>query len=85
MAGGVDQIQLVQIAIAGAVMEADGVRLDGNASLALQIHRVEHLGGHFPQRKRAGDLQHTVGQGGLAVVNVSDYREVANVTCVRNV
>ena len=47
MAGGVDQIQLVQIAVAGAVMEADGVRLDGDAPLPLQIHRVEHLSGHF--------------------------------------
>ena len=85
MARGVDQIQLVQIAIAGAVMEADGVSLDGDAPLALEIHRVEHLRRHFALRKRAGDLQHAVGQGRLAVVNVSDYREVANVTCVRNV
>ena len=63
MARGVDQIQLVQIAIAGAVMEADGVSLDGDAPLALEIHRVEHLRRHFALRECAGDLQHTVGQG----------------------
>ena len=85
MAGSIDQIQLVLVPIASAVVEADGVRLDRNSPLALEVHGVEHLVGHFPFRKRTRDFQHTVGQGGLAVVNMGDNRKVANVTCVRNV
>ena len=81
----IDQIQLVLISVASAIVKADGVRLDSNSPLPLEVHGIEHLVGHFPFRKRARDFQHTVGQGGLAVVNMGDNRKVANVTCVRNV
>ena len=84
MAGSIDQVQLVQVPIASAVVKADGVRLDRNTPLALEVHGIEHLVGHFPFRKRTRDFQHPVGQGGLAVVNMGHNRKVANVTRVRH-
>ena len=54
------------------------MRLDGDAALALEVHRVEHLRLHLAGLKRAGDLEKAVGERRLAVVDVRDDREVAN-------
>ena len=53
---------------------------DGDAALALQVHRIEHLRHHFALRKRAGDFQQAVGQRRFAVVDVRNDREIADVT-----
>lgn len=42
----VDEIELVGLAVIGLVEHANGLRLDGDATLALDIHRVEHLLDH---------------------------------------
>ena len=56
-----------------------GVGLDGDAALALQVHRVEHLRLHLSRGERAGHLEQAVGQRGFAVVNVRDDRKIADV------
>jgi hypothetical protein len=43
MAGRVDEVEHIVLAILGVIFEADGVGLDGDAALALDVHRVEHL------------------------------------------
>ena len=61
-----------------AVVEhADGLRLDGDAALALDVHRVEHLLHHVAVGDGVRQLEHAVGQRRLAVVDVRDDREVA--------
>ena len=47
VAGRVDQIELVFVAVVREVMQANALGLDGDAALALEVHRIEHLGGHF--------------------------------------
>ena len=47
VAGRIDQIQLVQVAVVGAVVEPHGMGFDGDAALALQVHGIEHLLHHF--------------------------------------
>ena len=66
------------MAVARAVVETDGVRLDGDAALALQVHVVENLGLHLALGECAGQFQKAVGQRGLAVVYVRDDREVSD-------
>ena len=61
------------------VVEADGVGLDRDPALALQIHGVEHLLHHFALGQRAGDFQQAVGQRRLAVIDVRDNTEIADV------
>src|SRR5208337_31461 len=39
----IDQIQAIGVAILGLVVQPDAFRLDGDAALALQVHRIEHL------------------------------------------
>ena len=78
MAGGVDQIDHMFCTVAAAIGEAHRLRLDGDAALALELHRVEHLAGHLALLQAAAALDQPVGEGRLAVVDVGDDRDVAN-------
>ena len=79
VAGRVDEVELVGDAVVRLVHHADGVRLDGDAALAFEVHGVEHLGLHFALSQGAGQLQQAVAQGAFAVVDVRDDREIADV------
>ena len=54
------------------------MRLDGDPALALEVHRVEHLGLHLARLQRAGELEEAIGERRLAVIDVRDDREVAD-------
>ena len=43
VAGRVDQVEDVVLAVARPVVQPHGLRLDGDAALALDVHRIEHL------------------------------------------
>ena len=46
--------------------------LDRDPALALEVHRVEDLCLHLTGLERTGDLEETVSQGRLAVIDVGD-------------
>ena len=52
VAGRVDEVEHVILAVARAVVEPHGLRLDGDAALALDIHGIEHLIDHFARLER---------------------------------
>ena len=79
MAGRVDQIQVVLAAVGRGVLERRGLRLDRDAALALQVHRIEHLRFHFAIAQAAAALNQAVGQRRFAVVDMRDDRKVADV------
>ena len=79
VAGGVDQIEDVVLAVARPVIEPHGLRLDGDAALALDIHRVEHLLLHLARFEPAGELDQPVGKRRLAVVDMRDDGEIADI------
>jgi hypothetical protein len=60
--------------IAGGDSFSDtALRLDGDAALPLQVHGVEHLLRHFPLGSVPPHIwMKTVGERGLAVVDVGD-------------
>ena len=74
--GGVDHVQRVVHAI-DLPGHAHGLALHGDAALALDVHAIEVLGAHRAVLDDPGDLQHPIGQRGLAVVDVGDDAEVA--------
>ena len=78
VAGRIDQVQLIGLAVAGVEVHRDRVRLDGDALLALEVHVVEHLGLHLLGRKRVRDLEQPIGEGALAVVDVRHDAEVSD-------
>src|SRR5205807_1012733 len=75
----VDQVELMPLPL-----DAYRLGLDRDSALALELHRVEHLFPHLPAGDGMGQLQDAVGKRRLAVVDVSDDREVADVALVHN-
>ena len=78
MAWRVHQVEDIGFSIRGLVLQANRLRLDGDAALALQLHLVEHLLAHLAGFEPARGLDQPVGQGRLAVVDMGDDREVAD-------
>ncbi len=78
MAGSVDQVEFVFLTISRLVCHPDGVELDGDTALPLQIHRIQELLAHQSFLHRPGGFDQPVGQRTLAVVDVSDDAEIAN-------
>ena len=76
--GRVDEVELIDEPVLRLEVELDGLRLDRDAALALEIHRVEHLVRHLARRDRAALLQDAIGERGLPVIDVRDDREVAD-------
>ena len=79
VAGGVDQVEHIVLAILGGVVDPHGVGLDGDAALALDVHAVEHLRLHVAIRDRVRLLDQPVSERGFAVVDVRDDGEIADV------
>jgi hypothetical protein len=78
VAGSVDQVELVSAPVPSRVQDSHGLGLDRDATLPLELHRVEHLASHLRGIDGVCELEDAVGQRRLAVVDVSDDREVAN-------
>jgi len=78
VAGRVDEIEHVILAVAGAVVEPHRLRLDGDTALALDIHGIEHLIDHFARLERPGELDQAVGKRRFAVVDMGDDGKVAD-------
>lgn len=78
MAGRVHQIQRIGLAILGRIVEPDGLRLDGNPALFFDVHRIEHLLRHFPIGQPTRQLDQSIGQSRLAVVNMGHDGEVSD-------
>ncbi len=78
VARGVDQVQLVKLAVLGPIVEPHRLRLDGDAALALDVHGIEHLLLHLARGESTAKLNQPVGEGRFAVVDVSDDGEVSD-------
>src|SRR5690606_22006984 len=79
MARGVDEVEVVDLPIAGLVLQRSGLRLDRDAALFLDVHRVEHLRLHLTVAQATTALDDAIGQRGLAMVDVRNDRKVTDV------
>ena len=79
MARRIDQVELIRLTIVGVIGHANGIRLDRDAALALDIHGVEQLRLHIALVDGMGELEDAVTDRGLAMVDVRNDREVADV------
>ncbi len=78
MAGGVDQVELVFLAVLRLVEQGCGLRLDGDAALALQVHRIEYLRLHLAIGEAAAVMDDAIRQRRFAVVDMGDDGEIAD-------
>jgi len=77
VARSVDQVELVPLP-----RDPYGLRLDRDPAFALEVHRVEHLVSHLARRDGVRELEDAIGERRLAMVDVRDDREVADVRLV---
>ncbi len=78
VAGGIDQVEHVLAAVLAAPGQPDGLALDRDAALALDVHPVQVLRAHLAALDHAGELQHPVRERRLAVVDMGDDAEIAD-------
>src|ERR1044072_8049260 len=83
MAGRVDQIELVSDAVARLILQADGRHFDRDSAVSLDVHRVQHLllSG---AANGATALDQPVRERGIAMIDVRDDAEVADVPLVHS-
>ena len=81
----IEQVELIRLAVIGVIGDAHGIRLDGDTALALDIHRVEKLRLHIALVDGMGELENAIGYRGLAMIDVRNDREVADVGDVESI
>ncbi len=79
MAGRIHQVENVILAVGRAVIQANGLRLDGDAALALDLHVVEHLVDHLALGEAARLLDQAIGEGRFPMVDMRDDGKIADV------
>src|SRR5262249_45075592 len=80
VAGGIDEVEDVFVAVLRMVLHLDCMELDGYAAFLLQLHIVQHLIKlHLPFGNCARGFEEAVGDCRLTVVDVSDDAEISNV------
>ena len=84
VAGRVDQVEDVLLAIHRGVVQPDRMRLDGDPALALEVHRIEDLCLHLTGLQRAGELEKTIRQGRLAMIDVGDDRKIPDESLIHS-
>ena len=77
--GRVDQVELVRLSVGRFIVQRDRMHANRDPALALEIHRVERLLFHIAHRDRLGELEQTVRERRLAVIDVRDDAKIADV------
>lgn len=79
MSGSINEVQLIGFTIPGLVVERYALGLDGDATLSLQLHGIQHLFFQLALGQPTADLDEAVRQGGFAMIDMSDDGEIANI------
>jgi len=78
MAGRIDEVQLVSLAICSGVQEADRRHFNGDSPLTFDVHRIEHLFLRSAADSTA-PLDQPIGKRAFAVIDVCNDAEVTDV------
>ena len=79
MPRGINQVQLIGLAVVRLVVERNGLRLDGDAALALDRIVVQHLRLHLALFQATTDLDEAIRQRRFTVIDMGDDAEVTDV------
>ena len=72
MARGVDKVELIDLAVTRLVMQGHRLGLNGDSSLALEVHRVENLVLHLAVGQASAELNHSICKRAFSVINVGN-------------
>jgi hypothetical protein len=79
MTGGINQVQPILLTIGMLVIHLNSMAFNGNATLTLQVHTVQHLILKIALRDGSGMLQHPISQRTLPMVNMGYDDKVSQV------
>ena len=82
MSRGINQVELIDLAGARCVVQRDTLRLDGDTALALLVHGIKYLVFHLAVSEPPAHLDEAVCKRGLAVIDMRNDREIANVLAI---
>ena len=74
----IDEVERIEFSVGGTVLHLDGVALDGDALLALELHVVEHLSLHLPAGKCACFFYNSVRECRFTVINMGNNTKIAD-------
>ena len=91
MARGVNKIQGVYFTICGSIIQANSLTFNCDSTFSFNIHIVEHLILELSIGNLVTQLDHAIGEGGLAMINMSYNGEISDmfhkrmlITCYLN-
>ena len=73
MAGSVNQIKFIKLAVFCFVIKLNRMSLNCYSAFTLQIHIIQNLILHITLLNRFGKLQQSVRKSGLTVIYMSNY------------
>ena len=75
----IDQIEFIQFAVFGPMVDTNSRHFYGDPALPFQIHAIQDLLAHSAGFHCTSHFQEAVGKGGFPMVNMSDDAEVPDV------
>ena len=79
MAGRVDHVELVLVAIIRIVIQRHALGFNRDATLTLNIHGIENLILHFTFTETTAYLDKTISQSRFAMVNMGNNRKISDI------
>ena len=77
MPRGVNQIQVIFVAVSGSVGQANRLAFYGDTAFSFDIHVVQNLIFEITVRYDVRGLDQPIGEGGLPMVDMGDYTEIS--------
>ena len=74
----IDKVQLISLAVTRSVRQRHALRLNSNTAFAFDIHGIEHLRIHFALTETAAELDKTIRDRGLSMINMRYDRKIAD-------
>jgi hypothetical protein len=79
MSWGINEVKGILLTITSLILHLNGVALDCDTLLTLEVHIVEHLSLHLTLVQGVSLLEESIGKGTLTVVDVCNDTEIANI------
>jgi len=79
MAGRVDHVELVLVAIIRIVIQRHALGFNRDATFTLNIHGIENLILHFTFTETTAYLDKTISQSRFAMVNMGNNRKISDI------
>jgi hypothetical protein len=80
VAGRIDKVELVGFAVFCRKGQRNTLGFNSDTALALDIHGIQHLRGHFPLTEATTELNKAISNGGFAMVDMGNNRKISDMT-----